>query len=419
MSDTSAAAKPARVNLRTPDVMAAVQAQVENHYRSEVVEKLRAGGGTLTCEGLTVRLAKQFGFCYGVERAIDLAYAAAKVFTNRRLFILGEIIHNPEVNEQIAALGIKNLLGKDKEAEVRDLVADDVVIVPAFGTDVTTLGRIKEKGCQIVDTTCGDVMSVWKRVRQNASDDVTSIIHGKASHEETKATASRAVVSGKGHYLVVLTLADTDYVCEYIRHGGDKDAFLNKFRGAYSEGFDPDLHLRRVGVANQTTMMRGETEEVQRRVEAAIRDRDGADRARDSFRFFDTICGATQERQDALREMLASPMQLLLVIGGYNSSNTSHLAEMGEATLPTYFIRNATRLESRERIVHYDQHAKSEVTTAGWLPERPLTVGLTAGASCPNNLIEETILRLYALHGVTPDQLLGAHASGATSPSSS
>src|SRR4051812_8811653 len=199
--------KPPRVNLRTPDVMAAVQAQVESHYRSEIVEKLRATGGTLSVGGVTVKLAKQFGFCYGVERAIDLAYAAAKVFTERRLFILGEIIHNPEVNEQIAALGIKNLLGADKEAEVSDLKAEDVVIVPAFGTDVTTLARIKERGCQIVDTTCGDVMSVWKRVRQNASDDVTSVIHGKAAHEETKATASRAVVSGKGHYLVVLTLA--------------------------------------------------------------------------------------------------------------------------------------------------------------------------------------------------------------------
>jgi 4-hydroxy-3-methylbut-2-enyl diphosphate reductase len=408
MSQASVPAKPARVNLRTPDVMAAVQAQVEGHYRSEIVEKLRASGGTLSCEGVTVKLAKQFGFCYGVERAIDLAYAAAKVFQDRRLFILGEIIHNPEVNEQIAALGIKNLLGADKEAEVNDLVAEDVVIVPAFGTDVTTLGRIKERGCQIVDTTCGDVMSVWKRVRQNASDDVTSIIHGKASHEETKATASRAVVSGKGHYLVVLTLADTDYVCDYIRRGGDKAAFLAKFDGGYSEGFDPDLHLRRVGVANQTTMMRGETEEVQRRIEAAIRDRDGAERARETFRFFDTICGATQERQDALREMLDSPMDLLLVIGGYNSSNTSHLAEMGEAKLPTFFIRNASRLESRERIVHYDQHQKREIVTENWLPQRPLTIGITAGASCPNNLIEETILRLYALFGLDKSRLVEA-----------
>jgi len=395
-----------RVNLRTPDVMAAVQAQVEAHYRSEIVEKLRASGGTLSAGGVTVRLAKQFGFCYGVERAIDLAYAARKVFNERRLFILGEIIHNPEVNEQVGAMGIKNLLGKQPEADVSDLTSDDVVIVPAFGTDVKTLAEIKARGCQIVDTTCGDVMSVWKRVRQNAADDMTSIIHGKASHEETKATASRAMKDGKGHYLVVLTLADTDYVCDYIRRGGDKAAFLEYFKGCHSEGFDPDRHLLRVGVANQTTMMRGETEEVQRRVMAAIQERDGAERAKETFRFFDTICGATQERQDALRDMLAAPMNLLLVVGGYNSSNTSHLAEMGEAKLPTYFIRNASRLESRERIVHYDIHEKREVATTGWLPAPPLTVGITAGASCPNNLIEESILRLYELHGIARDELV-------------
>ncbi|MEA3189392.1 MAG: 4-hydroxy-3-methylbut-2-en-yl diphosphate reductase [Chthoniobacter sp.] len=406
-AETIPSASPAkRVNLRTPDVMTAVQAQVESHYRSEVVEKLRASGGTLSRDGVTVKLAKQFGFCYGVERAIDLAYAAAKVFTDRRLFILGEIIHNPEVNEQIRALGIRNLIGQTKEAEVNDLTPDDVVIVPAFGTDVTTLGRIKQLGCQIVDTTCGDVMSVWKRVRQNASDDVTSIIHGKAEHEETKATASRAIVSGKGHYLVVLTLADTDYVCDYIRRGGDKQAFLEKFRGAFSPGFDPDVHLRRIGVANQTTMMRGETEEVQRRIEAAIRDRDGEQGVKQSFRFFDTICGATQERQDALTQMLDDPMDLLLVVGGYNSSNTSHLAEMGEHRLPTFFVRNASRLQSREKITHYDLHQQREIETVNWLPERPLTIGITAGASCPNNLIEDTILRLFELHGIELAALL-------------
>jgi len=220
------------------------------------------------------------------------------------------------------------------------------------------------------------------------------------------ATASRAKSEGKGHYLVVLTLGDTDYVCDYIRHGGDKAAFLERFKGAYSDDFDPDLHLRRIGVANQTTMMRGETEEVQRRVMAAIQDRDGVERARETYRFFDTICGATQERQDALRDMLADPMDLLLVVGGYNSSNTSHLAEMGEAKLPTFFIRNASRLESRTRIVHYKLHEHSEVATDGWLPAPPLTVGVTAGASCPNNIIEETILRLFELHGVGREQLL-------------
>jgi 4-hydroxy-3-methylbut-2-enyl diphosphate reductase len=279
-----------KVNLRTPDVMAAVQEQVESHYRSDIVEKIRRTGGVLSVDETTVRLAKQFGFCYGVERAIDLAYAARKVFKDRRLFIVGEIIHNPEVNEQISSLGIKNLMGKNKQAEISDLQPEDVVIVPAFGTELSTLQQIKERGCQIVDTTCGDVMSVWKRVRKYASESATSIIHGKAEHEETKATSSRALGDGKGHYLVVLTLADTDHVCEYIRHGGDKQAFLEKFRGAYSPGFDPDVHLQTVGVANQTTMLRGETEEVQRRIRQAIVDRDGPELAVKNLRFFDTIC---------------------------------------------------------------------------------------------------------------------------------
>ena len=272
-----------KVNLRTPDVMAAVQQQVESHYRSDIIEKVRRAGGTISVGDTTVRLAKQFGFCYGVERAIDLAYAARKVFKDRRLFIVGEIIHNPEVNHQIASLGIKNLTGKNKEADIADLGPEDVVIVPAFGTELSIQQQIKDRGCQIVDTTCGDVMSVWKRVRKYASESATSIIHGKAEHEETKATSSRALGDGSGHYLVVLTLADTDYVCDYIRRGGDRQAFLERFKGAHSPGFDPDVHLQTVGVANQTTMLRGETEEVQRRVRQAIIDRDGPELAAEKF----------------------------------------------------------------------------------------------------------------------------------------
>jgi len=405
---TSVAPPPQRVNLRTPEVMTAVQEQVESHYRSDIVDKIRRNGGILSVGDVTVRLAKQFGFCYGVERAIDLAYAAGKVFKDRRLFILGEIIHNPEVNEQIRSLGIKNLMGASKEAEVDDLQPGDVVIVPAFGTEVSTLQKVKERGCQIVDTTCGDVMSVWKRVRKYASESATSIIHGKAEHEETKATSSRALGDGTGHYLVVLTLAETDYVCDYIRHGGNKQEFLEKFKNAHSPGFDPDLHLRTIGVANQTTMLRGETEEVQRRIRQAVTDRDGAEAAQNNFRFFDTICGATQERQDALRELLDVKMNLLLVVGGYNSSNTSHLAEMGEEKLPTFFVRNASRLLSTSEILHYDLHAKEEVVARDWLPSGPLVVGITAGASCPNNLIEETLIRLFELRGITREQLAAA-----------
>ncbi|MGB8340500.1 MAG: 4-hydroxy-3-methylbut-2-enyl diphosphate reductase [Chthoniobacterales bacterium] len=397
-----------KVNLRTPEVMTAVQEQVESHYRSDIVDTVRRSGGIISIGDVTVRLAKQFGFCYGVERAIDLAYAARKVFKDRRLFIVGEIIHNPEVNEQISSLGIKNLTGHNKQADISELQPDDVVILPAFGTELSILQQIKDHGCQIVDTTCGDVMSVWKRVRKYASESATSIIHGKAEHEETKATSSRALGDGKGHYLVVLTLADTDYVCDYIRHGGDKQAFLEKFRGSYSPGFDPDIHLRTVGVANQTTMLRGETEEVQRRIQKAIVDRDGAEAAAGNFRFFDTICGATQERQDALRELLNVKMDLLLVVGGYNSSNTSHLAEMGEEKLPTYFVLNASRLLSEKEILHYNLHERREVVAQDWLPQGRVVVGITAGASCPNNLIEETLIRLFQIRGIGVKELSAA-----------
>src|ERR1700675_5023115 len=397
-----------KVNLRTPDVMAAVQEQVESHYRSDVVEGVRRNGGIISVGDVTVRLAKQFGFCYGVERALDLPFAPRKVFQDPRLFIVGEIIHNPEVNEQISSLGIKNLTGKNKQADISDLGPEDVVIVPALGPELSIQQQIKDRGCQIVDTTCGDVMSVWKRVRKYASESATSIIHGKAEHEETKATSSRALGDGSGHYVVVLTLEDTDYVCDYIRRGGDKEAFLEKFRGAHSPGFDPDVHLQTVGVANQTTMLRGETEEVQRRIRQAIVDRDGPELAATNFRFFDTICGATQERQDALRELFNIKMDLLLVVGGYNSSNTSHLAEMGKEKLPTYFVRNASRLLSEKEILHYDLHAREEVIAKDWLPAGPIVAGITAGASCPNNLIEETLVRLFELRGIKREELEAA-----------
>ncbi|HEY5793227.1 MAG TPA: 4-hydroxy-3-methylbut-2-enyl diphosphate reductase [Chthoniobacterales bacterium] len=398
MSATPTIPPPKRVNLRTPEVMEQVQAQVENHYRSQLVEQIRANGGTLQLGQTTVRLAKQFGFCYGVERAIDLAYAAQKVFPEKRLFILGEIIHNPEVNQQIAAIGVKNILAKDSPVGLDDLTAEDVVIVPAFGSEVETINRIRARGAQIVDTTCGDVMSVYKRVKQNAAEQVTSVIHGKASHEETRATASRARGNGGGHYLIVLNLAETDEVCHYLSHGGDREHFLKRFAGAYSPGFDPDIHLQRVGVANQTTMLRSETDQVQQRLRKAILERDGGDSS--NFRFFDTICGATQERQDALFRLLDEKLNLLLVVGGYNSSNTTHLVEIGSHYVPTYFVRSAECLRTADEILHYDLRLKTEIPSRDWLPlDRPLRVGVTAGASCPNNLIAEVIERMLALRG--------------------
>jgi len=338
-----------RVNLRTPDIMAGVQAQVESHYR-------RAAGGVIVAGATTIRLAKEFGFCYGVERAIDLAYAARKVFPDRPISLLGEIIHNPDVNAQMEAL------------QLAGLGPEDIVIVPAFGAEVATVQAVRDAGCEVVDTTCGDVMSVWKRVRQNAGAGVTSIIHGKASHEETRATASRALASdGTGHYLVVLDTAQTDTLCHFIRHGGDPAAFLETFRGAHSPGFDPLRHLERVGVANQTTMLRSETEEIQRRIRSAIADRDGGDTA--NFRHFDTICGATQERQDALHTLLKESPDMLVVIGGYNSSNTSHLVEIGQTRIPTWFVRNARCLESHGRIRHFD--LERSISSAGRKSQPP------------------------------------------------
>jgi 4-hydroxy-3-methylbut-2-enyl diphosphate reductase len=393
---TGASTAPQKINLRRPDIMEAVQAQVLTHYRSELVERIRASGGVLSAGELTVKLAKEFGFCYGVERAIDLAYAAKKHFSevspHTPIYLLGEIIHNPEVNDQIRNMGIQIISPKPTEQELARLNPGDVAIIPAFGTEV--------------DTTCGDVMSVWKRVRQYSKESVTSIIHGKAKHEETKATTSQARAYGSGHYLVVFTLAETDYVCDYILNGGGKQEFLEKFKGAYSAGFDPDLHLQAVGVANQTTMLRGETEEVQRRIKQAMIQKYGDAAIERHFRFFDTICGATQDRQDALQKLLLEPMNLLVVIGGYNSSNTSHLAEMGEAKLPTYFIKNAGKMASDKLIVHYNQHLHKEVETKNWLPSSKITVGITAGASCPNNLIEDTIRRLFELRGISVQELL-------------
>lgn len=395
-------AKPERVNLRTPEVMDAVQAAVESHYHSTMVERLREAGGTMRFGDVTVRLARQFGFCYGVERAIDLAYAARKVFADRDIYLVGEIIHNPEVNSQLASMGIRILTGRGTAAEIDRLGPEDVVIIPAFGAEISVQERIRARGCRIVDTTCGDVMSVWKRVRQYANGGVTSIIHGKADHEETRATSSRARAAsgGSGHFVVVYDTAEADAVCDYIRGRGDRAAFLERFGRACSEGFDPDRHLAKIGVANQTTMLRSETEEVQRRLREAVVARDESDA---NFHVFDTICGATQERQDALVEMLRQPPDFMLVVGGYNSSNTTHLADMGREKTPTYFVLNAACLESTRSIRHFDTREHREVVTEDWLPRGPFTVGITAGASCPGNLIEDVLRRLLELRGIGMD----------------
>ncbi|MGJ8657393.1 MAG: 4-hydroxy-3-methylbut-2-enyl diphosphate reductase [Akkermansiaceae bacterium] len=416
MSDTSSE-KPAnqsppkkrkRINVRKPDVMAKVEAEVSNHYKSSVVEKLREHGGEVTLNNTTIKLAQQFGFCYGVERAIDLAYASRKVFETNPIYLIGEIIHNPEVNRQLKDMDIVSLPWEQMNEQYDTLNENDVVIVPAFGAPTSFVEKIEERGASIVDTTCGDVMKVWRRVRTYAKEGYTSIIHGKAGHEETRATASHALGKEKnGNYLIILTLDDTDFVCDYIKGNISDETFMSRF-GKYnvSPGFDPTTHLKQVGVANQTTMLKSETEEIQRRIMTAVKERDGD---ATNCQVFDTICGATQERQDALFEMLKEPMDMLLVVGGYNSSNTTHLVEIGQEELPTFFIRDAGCIESLEQIVHFDLEQKTEITSQykNLLDQdQHVVVGITAGASCPNNLIENTILRVCELRGISKSEIL-------------
>jgi 4-hydroxy-3-methylbut-2-enyl diphosphate reductase len=409
MTDPAAGPARKRVNVRRPDVMELVAAETASHFHSEIVEKIRGQGGRITIGNTTLLLAQSFGFCYGVERAIDLAYASRRVFPDRRIFLIGEIIHNPEVNRHLREMDIVSLPWQHLGREYEDLSAEDVVIVPAFGAPTSFMDLIESKGCYVVDTTCGDVMKVWKRVRGYAHDGITSIIHGKAGHEETRATASRAAgEDGAGKYLVILTLDDADFVCRHIRGGGDRAEFLARFGEACSMGFDPDADLLRVGLANQTTMLKSETEEIQRRIRAAVEARDGN---ASNFHFFDTICGATQERQDALFEMLRNRMDMLFVVGGYNSSNTTHLVEIASGRLPTFFIRDASCIRSLTDIVHFDlaRHDEESADYSQILsPDRPAVIGITAGASCPNNLIEETIVRVLELRGISREELESA-----------
>jgi 4-hydroxy-3-methylbut-2-enyl diphosphate reductase len=365
-------------------------------YHSRLVDEIKTNGYRFEAGRLTVHLAREFGFCYGVDRAVDYAYQARKRFPDRHVHLTGEIIHNPHVNSELRAQGIRFL--SDPGSALEHLDASDVVILPAFGITIEQLLALEERGCTLVDTTCGSVLNVWKNVRRYAEDGFTSIIHGKYRHEETQATASQARRDGRGHFLVVLNHAEATQVCEYIRHGGDREAFLDAFRHAASPGFDPDVHLARIGCANQTTMLSSESLEIGTLFREAMRDRYGEADLPARFRAFDTICSATQDRQDAILTLLdEQPMDLMIVIGGYNSSNTQNLARICASRLPTFHVAEPECLRSAEAIAHRPVGASTEVTATGWLPSGTLSVGLTSGASTPDNIVEQVIRRLAAL----------------------
>jgi 4-hydroxy-3-methylbut-2-en-1-yl diphosphate reductase len=381
------------------DMKEAVAGELAAAYDSGLVDRVRASDFQFTSGRLIVHLAREFGFCYGVDRAVDYAYQARRRFPGRNVFLTGEIIHNPYVNDRLRSEGIRFLSDPGENAD--RLGKDDVVILPAFGVTVREMARLSNQGCTLVDTTCGSVLNVWKNVVRYAQDGFTAIIHGKVKHEETRATASQALKFPQGRYLVILDRAEATIVCDYIRNDGDRAAFLERFEGALSPGFDPDRDLQRVGCANQTTMLMSESLEIGEMFRAAMRDRHGEAALASRFRAFDTICSATQERQDAVIALLEHQTpDLMLVIGGYNSSNTCNLARICADKVRTYHIADPGCLLSADEIHHRPVGAPSttsgiEETSRGWLPLKgTVVVGLTAGASTPNNIVGEVIRKL-------------------------
>jgi 4-hydroxy-3-methylbut-2-enyl diphosphate reductase len=397
------------------DMKEAVAGELALAYDSRIVDDVRANDYRYVSGRLTIHLAREFGFCYGVDRAVDYAYQARARFPGRNVYLTGEIIHNPHVNDRLRAQGIRFL--SDPGEDRSRLGSEDVVILPAFGVTVGDMARLSAQGCTLVDTTCGSVLNVWKNVIRYAREGFTSIIHGKVRHEETQATASQALKFPGGHYLVVLDREEAAVVCDYIRHGRDsstgsrlgREAFLARFRDAISPGFDPDLHLTRVGCANQTTMLMTESLEIGEMFGAAMRDRYGIEQLAEHFRAFDTICSATQERQDAVLALLdETPLDLMVVVGGYNSSNTCNLARICAERVRTYHIADPEGLLSVQQIRHRPVGLPStakgvEAVTNGWLPQDGrLVIGLTAGASTPNNIVGEVIRRLDSFANVVP-----------------
>jgi 4-hydroxy-3-methylbut-2-en-1-yl diphosphate reductase len=385
------------------DLKDAVAGELAAAYHSGLVQTIQADGFVRRNGRLTVHLAREFGFCYGVDRAVDYAYQTRRRFPDRRVFLTGEIIHNPQVNDRLRAQGIRFLSDAGEQADA--LGPDDVVILPAFGVSVSDMLSLETRGCTLVDTTCGSVLNVWKNVRRYAQDGFTSVIHGKVHHEETRATASQATRVPGAHYVVVRDEAEANLLCAFIRQGGDGEALVAHFGEAMSPGFDPARDLVRVGCANQTTMLMSESLKVGELLRVAMADRYGEAALVEHFRAFDTICSATQERQDAVVALLdEQPLDLAVVVGGYNSSNTCNLARICADRVPTFHIAEPACLVSITEIRHRPIGVPStdqvdEAIARNWLPSGNVTIGLTAGASTPNNIVGEVIERLEMLAG--------------------
>ena len=395
---------------------AEVRPIIDAEYHSHLVQDIRGKGYTTSFGDVTVRLAEEFGFCYGVDRAVDYAYETRAKFPEKRVFLVGEIIHNPHVNERLQEMGIETIYPDPDSAafDFTGITADDVVLIPAFGLTLEDFERLRGIGCVLVDTTCGSVLVVWKRVEGYAKNCFTALIHGKYTHEESRATASQVRKHPGGAYIIVRDMNEAMVVCDYIaRRDGHitRDEFLERFREKASEGFDPDEHLQRFGVANQTTMLSTESLAIGGKAREAMVDRWGEEYALENFRSFGTICSATQERQDAIEKMMEEPPDRMIVIGGYNSSNTNHLAHLCRQHTPTYHVEDAICIDIETGTIRHkpelDAYAP-EVTETDWLPEGPFTLGLTAGASTPNNKVGEALVRVLKIRGIEVPTPAGA-----------
>jgi 4-hydroxy-3-methylbut-2-enyl diphosphate reductase len=391
-----------------------IQHLLNRDYRSEIVDKIRAQGNVLTAGDLTLRLAGEFGFCYGVDRAVDYAFQTREKFPDRRVYITGDMIHNASMNDRLREMGIEFLSqGFDGRPDEKFdfLGPEDVVLLPAFGASVDWVDRLRERGCIIVDTTCGSVLSVWKRVTRYAQKGFTSIIHGKYYHEETKATASQTHKDGgNGKYLVVRNLEETGYVVDFILARMSAEELERKLGHGMSPGLDPKTDLERIGVANQTTMLMTETMAVGEMLRRAMIERYGEENLPEHFELFDTICSATQDRQDALMGLLEHPLDVLVIVGGYNSSNTNNLAIIASERVPrSYHVASGDCIDGnviRHKPPGTPLDPREEVEEEGWLPHGPVRVGLTAGASTPNSQIGLAIGRILEARNLSPELAL-------------
>ncbi|MDH6097655.1 4-hydroxy-3-methylbut-2-enyl diphosphate reductase [Anabaenopsis sp. FSS-46] len=371
---------------------AEVTTQLQSEYQSGLIQEIRDRNYILTQGDVTIRLAQAFGFCWGVERAVAMAYETRQHFPTEPIWITNEIIHNPSVNQRMQEMGIKFIPVEAGQKDFSVVETGDVVILPAFGASVQEMQILHDQGCKIVDTTCPWVSKVWNTVEKHKKVNYTSIIHGKYKHEETVATSSFA-----GKYLIVLNLQEAQYVADYILNGGDRQEFLQKFAKACSAGFDPDRDLERVGIANQTTMLKDETEQIGKLFERTMMHKYGTIELNQHFQSFNTICDATQERQDAMLELVQHNLDLMLVIGGFNSSNTAQLQQIAsEKGIPSYHIDCVERIQSADAIEHRRLNGELAIDQS-WLPDGEIVVGVTSGASTPDKVVEDVISRIFTL----------------------